>query len=85
MNNARYAAEKGFAKVIWGRREDYIPELEKLLSDEKMMEEMTGNVRRACKEMIEVSLDEAVDHGRKDDGIMNIPKTAKLGLACAQH
>ena len=27
---------------------------------EKMMEEMTGNVRRACKEMIEVSLDEAV-------------------------
>ena len=60
MNNARYAAEKGFAKVIWGRREDYIPELEKLLSDEKMMEEMTGNVRRACKEMIEVSLDEAV-------------------------
>lgn len=43
-----------------GRREDYIPELEKLLSDEKMMEEMTGNVRRACKEMIEVSLDEAV-------------------------
>ena len=60
MNNARYAAEKGFAKVIWGRREDYIQELEKLLSDEKMMEEMTGNVRRACKEMIEVSLDEAV-------------------------
>ena len=47
-------------KFIWGRREDYIPELEKLLSDEKMMEEMTGNVRRACKEMIEVSLDEAV-------------------------
>ena len=27
--------KKGFAKVIWGRREDYIPELEKLLSDEK--------------------------------------------------
>ena len=25
MNNARYAAEKGFAKVIWGRRDSYIP------------------------------------------------------------
>ena len=36
MNNARYAAEKGFAKVVWGRREDYIPELEKL-------SEVTGN------------------------------------------
>ena len=30
MNNARYAAEKGFAKVVWGKHEDYIPELEKL-------------------------------------------------------
>lgn len=35
--------------------------------------------------MIEVSLDEAVGSWKKDDGIMNIPKTAKLGLACAQH
>ena len=25
MNNARYAAEKGFAKVVWGKHEDYIP------------------------------------------------------------
>ena len=33
MNNARYAAEKGFAKVVWGKHEDYIPELEKLLND----------------------------------------------------
>ena len=52
--------KKDLAKVVWGRHEDYIPELEKLLSDEKMMKEITGNVRRACKEMIEVSLDEAV-------------------------
>ena len=28
MNNARYAAEKGFCKVVWEKHEDYIPELE---------------------------------------------------------
>ena len=61
MNNARYAAEKGFARVVWGRHEDYIPELEELLSDEKMMKEMAENVRRARKEMLDVSLDEAVE------------------------
>lgn len=61
MNNARYAAEKGFARVVWGRHEDYIPELEELLSNEKMMKEMAENVRRARKEMLDVSLDEAVE------------------------
>ena len=54
--NAEYDAAKDEQRDIELR----IEELEKLLSDEKMMEEMTGNVRRACKEMIEVSLDEAV-------------------------
>ena len=61
MNNARYAAQKGFAKVIWGRHEAYIPELEKLLNDRKALERMNENVRRAKKEMIAVSLDEAVE------------------------
>ena len=61
MNNARYAAEKGFAKVVWGRHEAYIPELEALLKDENALEEMNENVRRARKEMIDVSLDEAVE------------------------
>lgn len=61
MNNARYAAEKGFAKVVWGKHEDYIPELEKLLNDRKLLKQMDENVRHARKEMIDVSLDKAVE------------------------
>ncbi len=61
MNNARYAAEKGFAKVVWGRHETYIKELEDLLNDRSALEEMNENVRRACKEMIDISLAEAVE------------------------
>ena len=61
MNNARYAAEKGFAKVVWGKHEDYISELEKLLNDRKLLKQMDENVRHARKEMIDVSLDKAVE------------------------
>ena len=61
MNNARYAAEKGFAKVVWGKHEDYIPKLEKLLNDRKLLKQMDENVRHARKEMIDVSLDKAVE------------------------
>ena len=61
MNYARYAAEKGFAKVVWGKHEDYISELEKLLNDRKLLKQMDENVRHARKEMIDVSLDKAVE------------------------
>ena len=60
MNNAGYAAKKGFAKVVWGKREEYIPELQKLLEDKKELQKMKMNVKRAKTEMIDVTLDEAV-------------------------
>lgn len=44
-----------------GKHEDYIPELEKLLNDRKLLKQMDENVRHARKEMIDVSLDKAVE------------------------
>lgn len=61
MNNAGYAAEKGFAKVVWGKREAYIPELQKLLEDEDELKRMKANVKRAKTDMIDVDLDKAVE------------------------
>ena len=46
---------------VWGKHEDYIPELEKLLNDRKLLKQMDENVRHARKEMIDVSLDKAVE------------------------
>ena len=37
------------------------PELEKLLNDRKLLKQMDENVRHARKEMIDVSLDKAVE------------------------
>ena len=61
MTNARYAAEKGFAKVVWGKHEDYIPELEKLLNERKLLKQMDENVRHAQKEKNDLSMDKAVE------------------------
>ena len=42
------------------QRED-LPKLEKLLNDRKLLKQMDENVRHARKEMIDVSLDKAVE------------------------
>ena len=47
--------------MVWGKHEDYIPELEKLLNDRKLLKQMDENVRHARNEMIDVSLDKAVE------------------------
>lgn len=61
MNNARYAAQKGFAKVIWDRHEVYLPELEKLLNHPEELKQMAEKVKEARSEMLEVSLEKAVE------------------------
>ena len=54
MNNARYAAEKGFAKVIWGRREDYIPEIGSTLTCTGASH--VGNAPAKCSIRIPINL-----------------------------
>ncbi len=45
----------------YGENPGIFPELEKLLNDRKLLKQMDENVRHARKEMIDVSLDKAVE------------------------
>ena len=58
--NARYASERGIAKVVWGQEEDFIQELQDLLMDPEKLKEIQGCMLRAGKEMMDTGLDEAV-------------------------
>lgn len=58
--NARYASERGIAKVVWRQEEDVIQELQDLLTDPKKLEEIQRCMLRAGKEMMDTGLDEAV-------------------------
>lgn len=58
--NARYAMGRGFARVIWNKDEDFVRELEGLLSDSEMLKGMQECMVKAKREMIETSLDNAV-------------------------
>ena len=58
--NARYAQEKGFARVVWDKSEDFTVELRRLLEDPGRLEEMRKNIVRARHEMMDTELSEAV-------------------------
>lgn len=60
VNNARYAQKHGFAKVVWGKSEDFAGELQNLLADEEQWQQMKENIQRAKEEIMECSLDDAM-------------------------
>lgn len=60
VNNAKYAQEHGFARIVWGRSEDFVTELRKFISDEGQWQQMKENIRRAKSEIMEWKLDDAM-------------------------
>lgn len=60
ITNARYAEEKGFAKVVWDKKEDFTVELKKLLEDTQRLNEMGACTVRARREMMDTELSKAV-------------------------
>ncbi len=58
--NARYAQEKGFAYVVWDKKEDFQSELRELLEDPKRLEELRTSMAGAYQEMMDTKLSEAV-------------------------
>lgn len=58
--NARYAEKKGFARVVWDRKEDFAEELRALLHDPVQLEEMKACMHKAGSEMIDHELSQAV-------------------------
>lgn len=57
--NARYALERGFARVVWEQDADFVQELEALLADSGRLEDMKESMHRAKEEMIDTPLREA--------------------------
>ncbi|MEZ3487018.1 MAG: hypothetical protein K1W22_10625 [Lachnospiraceae bacterium] len=57
--NARYALERGFARVVWEQDADFVQELEALLANSGRLEDMKESMRRAKEEMIDTPLQEA--------------------------
>ena len=60
MNNAKYAENQGFAKVIWKKKEDFTGELREILDCRDKLEEMKEHMAQAKKEILDISLEEAV-------------------------
>lgn len=58
--NARYAVERGIAKVVWRQEEDFIRELQDVLMDPEKLKEMKRCMLKAEEEMIDTGLDDAV-------------------------
>ncbi len=58
--NARYAQKKGFARVVWDKKEDFAVELRKLLEDSQELEKMRICMTGAQKEIMDTELSEAV-------------------------
>lgn len=58
--NARYAQGKGFAHVIWDKKEDFTAELRKILEDGARLEEMKRCMGTAHQEMMDTGLPQAV-------------------------
>lgn len=58
--NARYAQEKGFAKVVWDEREDFTAELRSILEEPGRLREMKECMVQARREIMETELSEAV-------------------------
>ena len=58
--NARYAQKKGFARVVWDKKEDFAVELRKLLEDSRELEKMRICMTGAQKEIMDTELSEAV-------------------------
>lgn len=52
--NAHFIEEKDIGKIIWGNSEDYLEELEKLLTTEERLKKMHMNMLQAKNEIIEV-------------------------------
>ncbi len=58
--NARYAQKKGFAHVIWNKKENFTKELRKLLEDPGRLDELRARTVRAGQEMMDTKLSQAV-------------------------
>lgn len=58
--NARYAQGKGFAHVVWDKKEDFTAELRKILENGARLEEMKKCMGIAQQEMMDTELSEAV-------------------------
>lgn len=58
--NARYAQGKGFAQVIWDKKEDFTAELRRILKDPERLCEMRRHMAKAREEMMDTQLFEAV-------------------------
>lgn len=58
--NARYAQEKGFARVIWGEGEDFTEELRSILQDSGKLRVMKECMVQARREIMETELSDAV-------------------------
>ncbi len=58
--NARYAQGKGFAHVVWDKKEDFKAELRNLLKDTERLEKLRENMVKAHEEMIDAELSQAV-------------------------
>lgn len=58
--NARYAMEKGIAKVVWGQEEDFLPALQDVLMDSGKLSEMKRCMSKTREELISTRLDDAV-------------------------
>lgn len=58
--NARYAQEKGFARVIWDEKEDFTVDLRDILKDPERLREMKECMARARQEIVDTELSEAV-------------------------
>ncbi|WP_066679203.1 MGDG synthase family glycosyltransferase [Clostridium septicum] len=52
--NAAFIEEKEIGKIAWGNSEDYLRELENLLTTEETLNKMSINISKAKKEIIEV-------------------------------
>jgi len=60
VNNARYAEEKGIAKVIWNNSEDFIPILRNFLLDGHEWYDLKENMKYIKDEILDMNLADAM-------------------------
>lgn len=58
--NARYAQRKGFAHVVWDKKEDFTAQLRRMLEDGARLDEMKKCMVNARNEMMDTELSQAV-------------------------
>lgn len=61
VNNAKYAQMMGIGTVVWNKHQDFIPELEKILNDEKRWSELKQNMKNVKDKIVDVDLSDALE------------------------